>query len=106
MTLIDTEPNPSQPSGRHRWAIIVAAAVAAAAVVAIAVGGLVIATRDDDATGDVPVNQPTTVAPPATVATPLQIPRPPVKFTASAPPAQRSNEGPRSSATSPYRMAR
>ena len=37
MTLIATEPAPTQPDGRHRWPII---AVAAAAVVAIVVGAL------------------------------------------------------------------
>src|SRR5262245_48941166 len=59
VTLIDTEPTPTEPERRSRWPII---AVAAAAVVAIVVGGLVLATRDDDASGGVPANQPTTVA--------------------------------------------
>ena len=63
VTLIDTEPTPTQPDGRHRWPIIV---VAAAAVVAIGVGGLVIATRDEDPTGQVAADQPTTVAQPTT----------------------------------------
>jgi len=43
VTLIDTEPNPTRPEGRHRWPII---AVAAAAVVAV-VGALVLAARED-----------------------------------------------------------
>jgi hypothetical protein len=73
VTPIDTEPTPTQLAGRHRWPII---AVAAAAVVAIAIGGLVIATRNADPTGVVPAAQPTTVAQPAAVA------QPPAEFTA------------------------
>ncbi len=46
MTLIATEPAPTQPDRRHRWPII---AVAAATVVAIAVGALMLADRDDSA---------------------------------------------------------
>ena len=61
MTLIDTEPTPTQPEGRHRWPII---STAAAAVVAIVVGGLVIATRSDDSIREIAANQPTTVAQP------------------------------------------
>jgi hypothetical protein len=80
VTLIDTEPSPTQPEGRHRWPII---AVAAAAVVAVGVGGLVLATRDDDQTDDGAANQPTTVPLPTTVAEQsLQPAQPPVEFTA------------------------
>ena len=57
VTLIDTEPAPTQPEGRHRWPII---AVAAAAVVAIVVGALMLAARDDS---EPPVPADTTVAP-------------------------------------------
>ena len=57
VTLIKTEPTPTQPEGRHRWPII---AVAAAAVVAIVVGALMLAARDDSAP-QVPAD--TTVAP-------------------------------------------
>ena len=63
VAFIDIEPTWSQPEGRHRWPII---AVAAAAVVAVVVGGLMIATRTDDPTGEVPADQPTTVAPSTT----------------------------------------
>lgn len=70
VTLTDTEPTPSQPKGRRRWSII---AVAAAAVVTIGVVGLVIATRNDDPTGDVTANQPTTVGPPSTVNPPTTV---------------------------------
>ena len=80
VTLIDTEPTPSQPEGRHRWPIVAAAAAAAAAIV---VGGLVIATRDDDPTRDVPAAQPTTVAQPTTtVAQAATVAQPPAAFTA------------------------
>ena len=90
VTLIDNESDQTQrPEGRRLWPVI----AAAAAVVAIAVGGLVIATRDDDSTGDVPTNQPTTVAPPATVATPLQNPQPPVEFTACVGPGPEVQAG-------------
>jgi hypothetical protein len=65
VTLIDIEPTWTQPEGRHRWPIII---VAAAAVVAVVVGSLVIATRTDDPTEEVPADQPTTVAPATTVA--------------------------------------
>ena len=64
VTLIDTEPTPTQPEGRHRSLII---AAAAAAAVAIVVSGLVIATRSDDPIRDVAANQPTTVAQPGAV---------------------------------------
>ena len=57
VTLIDTEPAPTQPEGRHRWPII---AVAAAAVVAIVVGAVMLAARDDS---EPPVPADTTVAP-------------------------------------------
>ncbi len=57
VTLIDIEPAPTQPEGRHRWPII---AVAAAAVVAIVVGAVMLAARDDSAP-QVPAD--TTVAP-------------------------------------------
>jgi hypothetical protein len=64
VTLIDTEPTPSRPKGHRRWPII---AVAAAAVVAIVVGGLALASRDDDPNEQIPAG--TTVAPdPATAA--------------------------------------
>ena len=56
--LIDTEPTPTRPRGRHRWPIV---AVVAAAVVAIVVGGLMLATRDDDPNEQIPAA--TTVAP-------------------------------------------
>ena len=56
VTLIKTEPTPTQPESRHRWPII---AVAAAAV-AIVVGALVLAAGDDSAP-QVPAD--TTVAP-------------------------------------------
>ena len=59
VTLIDTEPTPTQTEGRHRWLII---STAAAAAVAIVVGGLVIATRSDDSIREIAANQPTTVA--------------------------------------------
>ena len=59
VTLIDIEPAPTQPEGRHRWPII---AVAAAAVVAIVVGAVMLAARDDSAP---PVPADTTVAPDA-----------------------------------------
>ena len=55
----------TEPAWRQRWPII---AVAAAAVGAIVVGGLVIATRDDEATGEAAAGAPTTMAQPATVA--------------------------------------
>jgi hypothetical protein len=79
VTLIDPEPTPTQPEGRHRWPII---AVAAAAVVVIGVGGVVIATRNDDPSGDVPAAQPTTVAPSTTAAQPAAVAQPPAAFTA------------------------
>ena len=59
VTVIDTEPTPTQPDGRHRWLIISTAAAAAAAIVG---GGLVIATRSDDSIREIAANQPTTVA--------------------------------------------
>jgi hypothetical protein len=80
VTLTDTESTPPGPKHRHLWPIV---AVAAAAVVAVGVGGLVLATRDDDQTGDVPANQPTTVPLPTTVAEQSPQPaQPPVEFTA------------------------
>lgn len=83
VTLIDPEPNPPQPESHH-WPII---AVAAAAIVAIGIGGLVIATRNDDPTGGVAADQPTTVAQPTTtvaqttttVAQPAAVAQPPVE---------------------------
>jgi hypothetical protein len=77
VTLIETPPPSTQPSGRNRWLII-----AAAAVVAIVVAGLVIATRDDDAADEVPTNQPTTVATVTVAEQSLQAAQPPVEFTA------------------------
>jgi hypothetical protein len=65
VALIDIEPTWTQPEGRHRWPIV---AVAAAAVVDVVVGGVMIATRTDDPTREVPADQPTTVAPTTTVA--------------------------------------
>jgi hypothetical protein len=65
VALIDIEPTWTQPEDRHRWPII---AVAAAAVVAVVVGSLMIATRTDDPTEEIPADQPTTVAPTTTVA--------------------------------------
>jgi hypothetical protein len=73
VTPIDTEPTPTQRESRHRWPMI---AVAAAAV-AIVVGGLVIATRNDDPMGVVPAAQPTT-----TVAQPAAVTQAPAEFTA------------------------
>ncbi len=57
VTLIDIEPAPTQPEGRHRWPIV---AVAAAAVVAIVVGAVMLAAREDS---EPPVPADTTVAP-------------------------------------------
>src|SRR5688572_27554841 len=59
VTLIDTEPAATQVEGSHRWPII----AVAAAVTAIVVGGLMVATRTDDPTGEVPADQPATTAP-------------------------------------------
>jgi hypothetical protein len=51
VTLIDSEPAPSGPGGRHRPLII---AVAAAAVVVIVVGALVLAARNDTTEPQIP----------------------------------------------------
>jgi hypothetical protein len=78
VTLTDSEPE--RPRAKHRWPRV---AVAAAAVGAIGLGGLVLAVRDDDQTGDVPANPPTTVPLPTTVAAAsLEPAQPPVEFTA------------------------
>ena len=92
MTVIDTEPNPTQPKGGHRWPII---AAAAAAVVTIGVGGLVLAIRDDDPTGDVSAPPSTTVVaqPTRTVARPATVARPPAAFTACINPGPVVHEG-------------
>ena len=66
--LIRFEPTPTRHEDRNGWPII--AMAAAAAVVGIAVGGLVIATREEDPTREVAASQPATVA------------QPPVAFTA------------------------
>jgi hypothetical protein len=87
VTFVDTEPAPTQPERRNRWPII----AAAAAAVAIVGAGLVILTRDDDATDNVPTNQPITVAP-TTVAA-LQNPQPPVEFTACVNPGPEVQRG-------------
>jgi hypothetical protein len=86
VTWIDTE-TPTPHNGRHRWPMI----AVAAAVVAIAVGGLVIATRHDDPTGEIrPAAKPTTTAaqptttvaqPTTTVAQPSAVAQPPVEVT-------------------------
>jgi hypothetical protein len=90
VTLIDPEPIPPQPEGHH-WPII---AVAAAAVVAIGVGGLVIATRNDDPTGGVAADQPTTVAQPTTTAAqPTTVAQPPAEFTACIRPGPEVHSG-------------
>ncbi len=69
VTLIDIEPAPTQPEGRHRWPII---AVAAAAVVAIVVGAVMLAARDDSEP-QVPADTPPPSPP--TSPTPRQPPR-------------------------------
>ena len=58
MTLIDSEPTPSEPSSGRRWPILIAAA--AAVVVAIAV----VATRDDDDATPADQPSPTVTVPP------------------------------------------
>ena len=69
VTLINTEPNPTQPEHRRRWPII----ATAAAVVAILVGGVVLATRDDDPNEQIPAA--TTVVPDASAAEAEEIAR-------------------------------
>jgi hypothetical protein len=58
VTLVDSEPTPTQPGGTRRWPIV----VAAAALVAVAVGGLLLVIADDDPVGEVPADRPATVA--------------------------------------------
>jgi hypothetical protein len=65
VALVDHEHTWTQPESRRRWPVI---AFAAAAIVAVVVGGLVIATRTDDPTGEIPADQPTPVAPSTTLA--------------------------------------
>jgi hypothetical protein len=84
VTWIDTEP-PTRRNGRHRWPLI----AVAAAVVAIAVGGLVVATRNDDPTRELrPAAQPTT-----TVVQPSAVAQPPVEVTACINPGPAVHNG-------------
>jgi hypothetical protein len=66
VALVDNEPTWNQTEGRHRWPVIAAAAI----VAVVAAAAIVAVTRTDDQTGEVPADQPTTVAPTASVATP------------------------------------
>jgi hypothetical protein len=94
VTLVDAPPPSTRHEDRRRWLIV---AVAAAAIVGIVVGGLVIATGDNDPATEVPANQPDTVAPPTTVAQtsvePLHASTPPVEFTACIDPGPVVHEG-------------
>jgi hypothetical protein len=53
VTLIDSEPSPTQPDGGLRWPIV----AVAAALVAIAVGGVMVVIGDDDPISEVPAAQ-------------------------------------------------
>ena len=70
MTVVDSEPTPSEPSSGRRWASLI---IAAAAAVVVVVGLLVVFDRDDAPPADQPtptVTAPATTPPGALFATP------------------------------------